>query len=154
MAGNRLKLCAIFFILLCEVVGCRHKMKSGNDLSDADLQYIQSLGLLQKNEHIISFDTQGGGFNPVKTSGNFYTDKRIAANWTDNKKADVNFAYYKDIDSITTKDLSPSLTSASYAVIYTNDDKQFKVYVDGDSLKVNRLFKAINANWLKGNSAK
>lgn len=67
------------------VTSCDRKLETGNDLSNQNKDFIKSLGVLDDKENIILFDSQGGGFNGLKTSGNFFTDRRIASYWIDTK---------------------------------------------------------------------
>src|SRR5687768_17340732 len=95
------------------LLACGHNARNGTELSQAERDYIKGLGLLDDNENIILFDGQ----SDLKTSGNFFTDKRIASYWIDNRnkaKSSVDFGLYSEIDTILTTDLSRSLTYASY----------------------------------------
>jgi hypothetical protein len=67
------------------ISSCDKDLDTGGDLSKQDKEYIKGLGILDDEERIILFDSQGGGFNGRKTSGNFFTDKRIASYWIDKR---------------------------------------------------------------------
>jgi hypothetical protein len=77
------KLCSrILPVIICSLIslpGCG--IKSGKDLSVKDKKYLTGLGLLEANEQIILFNSQGTGLEPIRQSGNFFTDKRIASYW-------------------------------------------------------------------------
>ncbi|WP_133259666.1 hypothetical protein [Pseudochryseolinea flava] len=110
------------------------------------MKYIKGLGLLDDDETLILFDGQ----SDFKTSGNFFTDKRIASYWIDKRdetKSSRDFGLYSDIDTILTKDLSRSLTYASYLEVVMHDGRTFKVYVDGDSIEVRRFFNRAISEW-------
>jgi hypothetical protein len=125
----------ILLITTSILLSCNHSTRNGADLSKADLDYIRGLGILDNNENIILFDSQ----SDFKTSGNFFSNKRIASYWidkTDKTKSSVDFGLYREIDTILTTDLSRSLTHASYLKVVKHNGKAFKVYVDGDSTEV------------------
>ncbi|MCZ8023554.1 MAG: hypothetical protein O9294_17455, partial [Cytophagales bacterium] len=63
------------------LLSCDHSTRNGTELSQADRDYIKGLGLLDDNENIILFDGQ----SDFKTSGNFFSDKRIASYWIDKR---------------------------------------------------------------------
>src|SRR5689334_20637158 len=121
------------------LLSCDHSARNGAEFSASERKYIEQLGLLDNNETIILFDGQ----SDFKTSGNFFSDKRIASYWIDKKdetKSSIDFAFYSEIDTILTKDLSHALTYASYLEVVKRDGKTFKVYVDGDSTEVQAFF--------------
>ncbi|RAV99964.1 hypothetical protein DQQ10_15485 [Pseudochryseolinea flava] len=128
------------------LLSCDHSVRRGTELSTADMKYIKGLGLLDDDETLILFDGQ----SDFKTSGNFFTDKRIASYWIDKRdetKSSRDFGLYSDIDTILTKDLSRSLTYASYLEVVMHDGRTFKVYVDGDSIEVRRFFNRAISEW-------
>ena len=128
------------------LLSCDHSARKGSELSQADRDYIKGLGLLDDNENIILFDGQ----SDFKTSGNFFSDKRIASYWIDksNKtRSSVDFGLYSEIDTILTRDLSRSLTYASYMEIVKHDGNTFKAYVDGDSTEVRTFFDRAISEW-------
>ena len=125
---------------------CDHTLRKGTELSTADREYIKGLGLLDDNETIILFDQQ----SDFKTSGNFFTDKRLASYWIDKRdktKSSADFSLYSDIDTILTKDLTRSLTYSSYLEVVMHDGGTFKVYVDGDSTEVRTFFDRAISEW-------
>ena len=127
-------------------VSCNRSPRDGKGLSKSEKEYIRGLGLLEENETIFLFDGQSG----FETSGNFFTDKRIATYWIDKRdedKSSIDFAFYNEIDTILTKDLSRALTYASYMEVVKNDGKTFKVYVDGDSTEVQTFFDRAMSEW-------
>lgn len=126
-----------FLLVLMALFACEGGIRNGNELSKKQRAYITELGLLEENEQILMFSSS----LDIKTSGNFFTDKRIAAYWIDDDKTktSINTAYYEDIDSIKIKDLSHALTYASYLQVFA-DSIRFKVYVDGDSTEVYQFF--------------
>jgi hypothetical protein len=119
---------------------------STNDrLTDKDLEYIGSLGLLDKNEGVQIFSSS----MTKKTSGNFVTNKRIAAYWIDKdkKKSFKNFAYFDDIAKIGSMDLTQAWTYASYLIITKKDSSSFKVYIDGDRKEYSKFVNIAVDNW-------
>jgi len=135
-----------FFAIATILSSCEHHTRKGTSLSEADRNYIKHLGLLDDHEKIILFDGQ----SDFETSGNFFSDKRIASYWIDkrdNNKSSVNFGLYNEIDTILTKDLSRALTYASYLEVVKRDGTTFKVYVDGDSTQVWTFFQGAITAW-------
>jgi hypothetical protein len=134
---------------------CGSKLETGNDLSGTDKAFIRSLGLLDSGEHIILFDSQGGGFNGLKTSGNFFTDKRIASYWIDRRdssQTNVESAFYTDVDTIWRYPKFRSLTLASYLEVHRRDGTKFKVYVSADSVGTWNFFNKALEEWSTKNA--
>ena len=137
---------AFLTIISATLLSCVHKTKTGNDLSTEDINHIKSLGILLNDEKIIRFDTQ----TDIKSSGNFFTDKRLASYWIDKRdKSNNSFesAFYEEIDSIKPHDLTRSLTYASYIKVTTSNAKTFNIYVDGDSTQVWTFFNGAIDTW-------
>ena len=110
------------------LISCNGGIKNGTELTQTDLNYIEKIGLKNEDEKIILFDSQMDN----ETSGNLITDKRLASYWIDKDKNinKLNFAYYNEIDTLITKDLSKSLTYASFVKVIKNDN-QFLIKVFG-----------------------
>lgn len=133
------------------LLSCDHSARNGTELSEADRDYLKGLGLLEDNENVILFDRQ----SDFETSGNFFSDRRIASYWIDKRdetKSSVDFGLYSEIDTILAKDLSHSLTYASFLEVVKHDGKTFKVYVDGDSNEVRTFFNRAISAWRAKNS--
>lgn len=132
-------------------MSCNSMTKTAKNLSKTEIDYIRKLGILENNETIIFFDTQGA-FGNIEVSGNFFTEKRIASYWidkNDTNKNNIDFAYYNDIDTITTTYLTTSLTYASYLEVQKINGQKFKVYVDADSTETRNFFNCAIAEWTK-----
>jgi len=142
-----MKLNPIILILLLFFISCESGIKSGNELSKTDLQYIRELGLINNNERIILFSSQGAN----EKSGNFISEQRLASYWTENRKENnqINSAKYNEIDTLITKDLSDALTYASYIKVIKKDNSEFKVYVDDNAEKTNEFFERAISEWEK-----
>jgi hypothetical protein len=143
----------ILFGLICLMflTFCNNHTKTADKLSKAEINYIKGLGILDENEPILLFDTQGG-VDGIKVSGNFFTNKRIASYWIDNQnksKTSINFAFYYNIDTIIATPCISSLTNASYLTVKQKDQNTFKVYNDGDSSEVWNFFNKAIAEWIK-----
>ena len=111
------------------------------ELNEKGIEYIKSQGLLDDDENIIWYVS----LLDVKSSGNFLTNKRISSYWLDGSTKDNNykhFVYLKEIDSITLEDLSQTLTYSSYINVYSKG-KNFKVYLDNDSIKTRDYFEKV-----------
>jgi hypothetical protein len=145
----------IVFTVGLIVSSCGGDLKTGEDLSKRDKEFIRELGILDGEENIILFDSQGGGFNGLKTSGNFITDKRIASYWIDSRdttKTSVDYAFYADIDTIWRYPKFKSLTYASYLEVYRRDGTTFKVYIDADSTRTWDFFNRALQEWNRKNA--
>src|SRR6187549_3450552 len=91
----------LFFLIFCLVSCSDNKIETDKTLSKSDKDYIHSLKLLDSDENIYKFFSEYKN----KVAGNFFTDKRLAKYWIDERdksKNEINFAYYKDIKSIDT----------------------------------------------------
>jgi hypothetical protein len=134
---------------LIGLISCHPGSQPGDSLSSRDITYIQGLGILDPDETILLFDSQGG-FDGIETSGNFISSKRIASYWVDlhdSTQSDISSAYYPEIDAITPVPLPTSLTSASYLEVHKSNGQRFRVYVDGDSTVIWNFFNKAVAEW-------
>ena len=140
----------LLLVLSLGLASC-NKIRPGSELSEADTNYIIGLGILDKGEKIIIFETHSGWFNGTRTSGNYFTNKRIAGYWINErtKEAKVDAAFYSDIDTITTVDFSNSLTMASYLLIKKKDGQEFKVFISLNRSETSLFFSSAIAEWKK-----
>ena len=130
--------------MLSFLFSCNH-IETGDSLKKSDIEYIQSLHLLDKNEKIYKFYSEF----KKKNAGNFYTDKRIAKYWIDNRDKDKNqlsFAFYPDIKSIDTVYYAGA-TYSPYMLITEVDGTQFKVSVNGKKEEIKSFFEGALAQW-------
>lgn len=118
-------LCSSLFIFSCT-------SNNENNLTSEDKSYINKVIPFEENEVIELFETNGG-LKGVKTSGNFITNKRLSTYWVDDNEKNINFAFYKEIDSIKYVDRRAASTFASYIEVYSQIKGNFKVYIDADS---------------------
>lgn len=136
------------------ITSCGKDFDTGEDLSKEDMKFIKALGILDDDESIILFDSQGGGFNGLRTSGNFFSDKRIASYWIDERdttKTSVDYAFYADIDTIWRYPKFKSLTYASYLEVHRRNGTKFKVYVSSDSTRTWDFFNRALQEWSRKN---
>lgn len=144
--------------MLCTATGiCSCGIKTGKEISAKDKKYLSKLGLLDEGEQIILFNSQGSGFRPIKQSGNFFTDKRIASYWIDDRhKSDshLDYAFYQDIDTIWRYPKYKSLTLASYLEVHRNDGTRFKVYISADSATTWKFFNLALHQWCENANRK
>ena len=136
-----------YLTILMILISCNGGIKNGTELTQTDLNYIEKIGLKNEDEKIILFDSQLDN----ETSGNLITDKRLASYWIDKEKNinKINFAYYSEIDTLLTKDLSKSLTYASFVKVIKNDKTEFKVYVDDNGKNTKYFFEKAMIEWKK-----
>ena len=130
------------------VVSCGWKAKNESNLTTKDLQFIRGLGILDSNETIILFATNGG-FYGLKQSGNFITNKRMVSYWIENNLKDVNFAFYSQIDSLKLNNKTVAATLASSITIYSHDQTTFELYIDADSSRLNQFYDKTLEIWQK-----
>jgi hypothetical protein len=140
----------LVFVFLIQT-SCSSDIKKGDQLSRKQKKYIKELGLIKKGEEIILFDSQGGGMNGWKQSGNFFTDKRISAYWIDNDSTltTIKSAYYSDIDTIWRYPKFNAWTLASYLEVHQMNGEKFKVYVGADSVQTWKFFNRALEEWDK-----
>ena len=108
---------------------------------------IKNLGLLTETEKIVAFYSEYRN----EVAGNFYTDKRVAQYWIDKRnslKNQKNFAFYKDIISIT-PNYNTGITYAKYVLIEKSDKRSFKVYFDGTKSETENFVKNMITTWKK-----
>ncbi len=130
---------------------CKPNLMKGKDLASEDILYIQKMGLLDKNEEIVIFATQGGLLG-LKSSGNFYTKKRVASYWIDKnhpEKTSKDFAFYEDIDTIICQPRLNAVTLSSSLEIKNKSGKKFNVFVDADSAQTWKFFNGVIKMWQK-----
>lgn len=139
-----MKKTGILILLIINLTGCT-LITNDDRLSESDLKYISTLGLIDENENILKFSTSMN----IKTSGNFITDKRLASYWIDkdDNKSYKDFAYYPDIIKIDSVDNTNALTYASYLEITKRDSSRFKLYIDGNKEKYHSFLKVANSKW-------
>jgi len=147
MKKSIIVLVCCFFVL----ASCNNDLKTGQDLSNSDIKYLKSIGLLDNDENIIQFDSQSG-FGDIESGGSFYSNKRIASYWIDKhdaKKSYKKYLYYSEIDTIIPVDLSKAWTLSSYLEVNGQNGYKFKVYVDSDSLQTWDFFNRAINEWIK-----
>lgn len=137
-----------FWVILLVSSACSTN-KNESNLTQNDINFIRNLGILEGNEEIEMFESNGG-FKGLKKSGNFITSKRIASYWLgDDEREIYSASFHSEIDSIAQTDLITKLTYASYLTVFKTDGSNFKVYVDADSARTYKFFSKARNNWLK-----
>jgi len=121
------------------------KIETGNTLDKETVSLIKSLGLLEENEQIMKYYSN---FEKDK-AGSFFTNKRVAHYWLDDRNTDKNdtsFAFYKDIIYIDTIYNVPH-TFSPYIQIKLKDSTSFKAYVGGTRAEISSFFKDVITIW-------
>lgn len=129
----------LIFLLSC------NKIETNETLSKKDIELIQKLNLLDKDEKIIKFYSEA----KRSVAGNFYTNKRLAKYWLDErdeKKNEVEFAYYKDIIKIEPK-YSAGATYCPFLLVTRKDNTSFKVCADGEESEIKAFFNDAISKW-------
>ena len=134
-----------YFLILFFALAACNNITSGDRLSEVDIVRIQQLGLLEKDERIIKF------YSEFKNSvtGNFFTNKRLAAYWQDEddkSKNSITTAYYSDIVSIDTV-FNAGATYTPYLLVMQKDSSTFKVCFDGKKDEVRKTFIEVISLW-------
>ena len=135
-----------FFLLLVLFLtsSCNH-IETGDTLSQGDIKHIKSLGLLSDDEKIIKFYSEFRN----KVAGNFYTSKRMANYWIDERdksKTKLNSAFYHEIISIDTV-LFAGSTYCPYMLVTKADSTKFKVCVEGKDEDIRAFFEEAIGLW-------
>lgn len=143
MKGIRLLLLAIPVGIL---FSCAEN-KTERNLTPGERKFIESLGILDLKEEVRLFENNDGSEDVTK-SGNFITDKRIAAYWIKGVDQEIHSAFFEnEIDSISQTDNHTALTYVSYVTVYKTDGSSFNVYIDADSARTYEFFNKARANW-------
>lgn len=130
--------------MLSFLFSCNH-IETGDSLSKSDIEYIQNLKLLDKDEKIYKFYSEF----KKKNAGNFFTNKRIAKYWIDERDRDKNqisFSFYQDIQSIDTVYYAGT-TYSPYMLVTKSDSQQFKVSVNGKKDEIKSFFEEAIQQW-------
>lgn len=142
-----------FILVLLFLTGCsNNKIETDKTLSKSDKQYIQSLKLLDTDEKIIKFYSEYKN----KVAGNFFTNKRLAKYWIDERdksKDKLDFAYYTDIKSIDTV-YNADFTYCPYMIVTKKDGSKFKVCVDGNKNQIKGFFEEALDKWAQTKNVK
>lgn len=123
---------------------CQPGIQDGASLSANHINYIKSLGLLAADEHIILFDSQ----YRIKISGNFFTDKRIASYWIDErdaKKSTIDYAFYNNVDSMKIV----KIKNVAYLKVHKTDGHTFNVVVKANTLETGYFLGEAMKTWLQ-----
>lgn len=134
-----------YFVFMASFLFSCNNIMKGDSLSKSDVEYIQGLHLLDKGEKVYKFYSEFKKEN----AGNFFTDKRIATYWIDDRnkeKNEISFAFYQDIKSIDTV-FYTGATYTPYMLITKTDSSQFKVSVDGKKEDVKSFFDEALKHW-------
>lgn len=137
----------LFLIGVLAFVSCGAD-KDETSLTPNDINYIEDLGILNQDESIELFESNGG-FDGIKQSGNFITSKRIASYWIEDDVQTIESAFYPEIDSMALTDLVSKLTYASYITVYKTGGDRFNVYIDADSARTYQFYEHALSNWKK-----
>jgi hypothetical protein len=140
MARNWFSL-ILFFLFSC------NRIETGSSLRRSDIEFIEKLNLLDRDEKIYKFYSE---FRKER-AGNFFTNKRIAAYWIDdrhNEKNEISFAFYPNIKSIDTI-YDPGPSYCPYMLVTRLDSTQFKVCANGKREEIKSFFEESMNLWLK-----
>jgi len=134
----------IIILTMISFISC-NKIETNQTLDKEDLKYIKSLNLLSDGEIIYKFYSE----YKKNVAGNFFTDKRIATYWIDernSKKNEINYAYYNEIEKIDTISYAGA-SYTPYILVTKTNGKTFKVSVDGDRKEIRAFFEGVIKEW-------
>lgn len=137
----------IILSILFGIVASCGENKTEKNLAADEREFIEGLGILDRKEEIELFENNDG-WNDMTKSGNFITNRRIAAYWIEDGEKEVYSAFFEnEIDSISETDNHTALTDASYVTVFKTEGTSFKVYIDADSIRVHDFFNKARSNW-------
>ncbi len=113
----------IFCILL--LIGCNEGIKKGSEIKENDLNYLQRLGLLTEHEEVIYFSSNMDN----ESSGNFITNKRVAAYWIYGSERKINSAFFSEIDSVNVIYIPKENELTTRIEVFHGDSSSFMVYI-------------------------
>ncbi|MCW5921691.1 MAG: hypothetical protein KIS77_05060 [Saprospiraceae bacterium] len=126
-----------------------NRIEGNNRFNQKDIEYLRTINLLDRDEQIYRFYSE----YKKRVAGNFFTNKRIATYWIDERnqeKNEISFAFYTDIVHIDTVYYA-GITHTPYMLIRKNDSTQFKVSVNGSKEEVKLFFEEAMKEWKKIN---
>lgn len=126
-------------------LSCNSFQKNESSLSENDIAFIESLGILEKGEKIQHFACNSA-FENIRQSGNFVSDRRIASYWIEKGQKEIHSAKYSEIATIELVDKSKAVSLSSYIRVKKSDAVIFDVYFDVDSLELQTIFAKANHN--------
>lgn len=124
------------------------KVKSGGSLSTIQINHMQELGVLDKNEKILYCSTNMN----YNVSGNIITEKRIAQYWLEKENRDIESAYYNQIDTILIGKYGDSFESISFYIVKKKDGKSFNVYFNWKKEDIDLIYQEILEIWKRNKS--
>lgn len=107
--------------------------------------FVSDLYSFDANE-VVEMFTTNGGFKGYKKAGAFLSNKRVGYYWLDDKKRDVQHAFFTEIDSLKYVDQSNSVMNASVIHVYHNKGDHLKVFIDGGKEFDQKFYKLLKAN--------
>ncbi|MBL0742680.1 hypothetical protein [Chryseolinea lacunae] len=130
--------------LLLLALSC-NQIETSKTLKQDDIDRLKGLKLLDEGEIVIKFYSE---FRK-NVAGNFFTDRRIATYWIDNRNAEKDkkdFAYYKDIARIDTV-YNAGVTFSPYMLVTKTNGEHFKVSVNGKKEDIRSFFEDALQEW-------
>ncbi|MFH6988958.1 hypothetical protein ACHRVW_14540 [Flavobacterium collinsii] len=134
----------ILILIMLSLISC-NKSETNQTLNKEDIKFIKSLNLLADSEHIYKFYSE----YKKNVAGNFFTNRRIATYWIDernSKKNEINYAYYNEIEKIDAV-LNAGASYTPYILITKINGKTFKVSVDGDKKEIKAFIEGALREW-------
>lgn len=121
------------------------RVKSGDDLTTAQINHMQELGILDKGEEILYCSTNMN----YNVSGNIITEKRIAHYWLDKENRNIESAYYDEIDTILIGKYGDSFESTSFYIVKKKNGKSFNVYFNWEKEDIDLVYQKVLEIWKK-----
>jgi hypothetical protein len=137
---------SVAVLLIFLLTGCGG-YRSSSGVSRADRSYLTEIGLLDPGEKVLFFSSS----MTVKTSGNFFTDRRVASYWLygdDQEKRRKSSATYAEVADISIRYSDDPYWSEAHDVTVTlTNATAFHVYLSGNRRFAERFFRSLQAQW-------
>ncbi len=118
-------------------------------LSSSNVSYLKerrlkSINLLEEGETVLFFSSN----MTTSTSGNFFTNKRVATYWIYKGRNDINSSYYKDVEDIAFETgTDPYISDLHKITISVSDGSQFTLYLSGGAKDALEIFHELEKTW-------
>ncbi len=121
----------IAYILIVFLSSCSSPgIINGGSITNSQKEYIEELGLLDKDERIVLFSSN----MDFESSGNFITNKRAAAYWIRDKEYTRDYALYGDIKNIEVT-RGDGFEHTTQIKVIRHDESSFSLWINDQNRK-------------------